>query len=720
MVDLLDNYKGVYKTIDDASAAIKNGTFGAANPYAPGSANYKNYSNPGAFGTPQQYYPMVQTAAGGLGGTQTTAAQQDAIDAQQRASNGASNSSIGRSIIGGGFMTPAPQMPAPVDNQTTYLNNLVAAGGGNGEWAKSQLGATPAPQMAANSSSDLVRSIIGGTPPMPTPDPNMITNIPKAYGGGTPSYQGTNNVIPVPSPVTANQQLSQFGYPPTPTQFQPTPAPVTAAPAQPAIPVRSDAEIAAYVKQQIDASLGITQSAADQAIAQGQTAAQQQLGSIQSQYDKGQANLKEDRTLQNVSDARTYSPFAGNDQGKISLRDFARERTDREASQGLATSQGNVNQNLTDLQNSINAKQKALVDASPAEAAKLNQSLQNDRNQLQLQLRTADRADLQLQQQAAQDDFMRQSEKFKNNLLGQQQTATLTGKNADGTPTAAQSNSDRTYNAGRQDATTAATGYINPSGMSADQINQQITKNSAAYANADPATRDQLHQQNQYLNGLLGKTDSTGNGDYTGGNPNGAVGYPTMAKQAADTQSKIVQQQLANGQITNETAQFKLDQLKDPNSPVNQAAQLDLQLKQMDVTNAPEEFKLKMQQLQKQIAQIGAAPYRSDTERQLDQVKLDTAKESLKQLQDGGGKPKPGDFNLDDYKGYINSNFYTEKPADPTNPFGAKVKSFDSAGAQKYVDNLNLTASQKSQLAGIYQLKNNSTPSNNDIAQYLK
>jgi hypothetical protein len=90
--------------------------------------------------------------------------------------------------------------------------------------------------------------------------------------------------------------------------------------------------------------------------------------------------------------------------------------------------------------------------------------------------------------------------------------------------------------ANKQAAEASATGYYNPSGMTADQINQEIAQNSAAYADATPEQQQQLHARNIYLNGLLGKTDSTGNGDYVGGNPNGIVGYRTTTGQQLDAQ----------------------------------------------------------------------------------------------------------------------------------------------------------------------------------------
>lgn len=73
----------------------------------------------------------------------------------------------------------------------------------------------------------------------------------------------------------------------------------------------------------------------------------------------------------------------------------------------------------------------------------------------------------------------------------------------------------------------------------------------------------------------------------------------------------------------------------------NEIATLELQ-------NYPAEQKLKIQQLQKQIAEIGRAPYQSAVDAEYDKIKLDTAKEQLRQLTTGD---KPGEKaeTADDY-----------------------------------------------------------------------
>jgi hypothetical protein len=67
----------------------------------------------------------------------------------------------------------------------------------------------------------------------------------------------------------------------------------------------------------------------------------------------------------------------------------------------------------------------------------------------------------------------------------------------------------------------------------------------------------------------------------------------------------------------------------------------------LELANLPTEQKLKIQQLQKQIAEIGRAPYQSAVDAEYDKIKLDTAKEQLRQLTTGD---KPGDKSKIDYK----------------------------------------------------------------------
>lgn len=100
---------------------------------------------------------------------------------------------------------------------------------------------------------------------------------------------------------------------------------------------------------------------------------------------------------------------------------------------------------------------------------------------------------------------------------------------------------------------------------------------------------------------------------------------PTEIKQQAD----LFAQQYAKGDIDLQTAQFNLQQLSDPNSPLNVAKSLDNQLKQMELEYMPQENRLKLQQLQKQIDQIGKAPYRTPEEIDYDKQKVELIKAQI-------------------------------------------------------------------------------------------
>lgn len=100
-----------------------------------------------------------------------------------------------------------------------------------------------------------------------------------------------------------------------------------------------------------------------------------------------------------------------------------------------------------------------------------------------------------------------------------------------------------------------------------------------------------------------------------------------------------LQQQVAAGKISNDTAAYQFTQLTDPNSATNQAQALDLQMKQIDASNYSQQQKLQLEQLRKTVAEIGKVPYQSDTDARLDQLKVLTAEAELQKLQETAAKP---------------------------------------------------------------------------------
>lgn len=110
----------------------------------------------------------------------------------------------------------------------------------------------------------------------------------------------------------------------------------------------------------------------------------------------------------------------------------------------------------------------------------------------------------QFQQQAYQRNRDTIIDTF--NLLQNSQTQQQRGiENAD---------RDRTFDAGRQDAATSATGYYTPDAATLEAVQRQMAANSAAYPSASPEEQRRLHEDNVRLAGTIGGKDSTGNGDY--------------------------------------------------------------------------------------------------------------------------------------------------------------------------------------------------------------
>ncbi len=104
--------------------------------------------------------------------------------------------------------------------------------------------------------------------------------------------------------------------------------------------------------------------------------------------------------------------------------------------------------------------------------------------------------------------------------------------------------------------------------------------------------------------------------------------YPAQS-QAAAQKSQL---DYDNGLIDNKTKSFQLEELKDQNSPLNRKAEIEAQLAELELEYAEPEMKARIDQIKKTTAQIGAAPYRNETEKAYDQTKLETAQEQLKQL----------------------------------------------------------------------------------------
>lgn len=186
--------------------------------------------------------------------------------------------------------------------------------------------------------------------------------------------------------------------------------------------------------------------------------------------------------------------------------------------------------------------------ARSSDALQFGQNAQNKANEyLNLQLVPQIQAQLQAQKQ---QELQNQQAQFNNyfNLSNQADS---------------QYNSDRNFNAGRQDAATAATAYYTPDANTISSVRKQMEANSAAYADASPEQQKQLHEANLQLAASIGGNDTTGNGDYAYGPMRTIQGQQldyNQQKDQRDFQYQTVQDAIKNGmsqqQIDNQAQQF--------------------------------------------------------------------------------------------------------------------------------------------------------------------
>lgn len=123
-----------------------------------------------------------------------------------------------------------------------------------------------------------------------------------------------------------------------------------------------------------------------------------------------------------------------------------------------------------------------------------------------------------------------------NNLLSQFNTIYSLVNQADSQHQneVSNANADRTFEAGRQDAATAATGIYNPTGLSYEEVKAQMAKNSQAYGSATPEEQARLHDENIQLGASLGQTYDSKTGGYS--KDQGFVGSKTIQAKQLDSQ----------------------------------------------------------------------------------------------------------------------------------------------------------------------------------------
>lgn len=122
----------------------------------------------------------------------------------------------------------------------------------------------------------------------------------------------------------------------------------------------------------------------------------------------------------------------------------------------------------------------------------------------------------------------------------------------------AQSNADREFKQRQQEAATTATGVYNPSGLSYQDVQAQLDKNSAAYATATPEEQQRLHTENIALGQQLGKTYQPQTGTYSVGQ--GFVGTKTMQAKQLENQLNEVAYNHARDSLLDKRYEDKFNQ----------------------------------------------------------------------------------------------------------------------------------------------------------------
>lgn len=446
-------------------------------------------------------------------------------------------------------------------NQYDYLTNLAKAGGGNGEWAKSQLNRvtppTPTTTMPVNAMSTPKPMTPQITNNVPTPQftadqqahQSWINNAASGQGGLS-NYTNTQQNRYNDAFKAGDQDLigrlqadsQRVGYtlnaPPRPNMGVVAPSVPTPNDGNRAFNVGNDADRDAEARRRVE-----------QAIAEKRRIAEQQKTGLATTFGRMRQGVNEDRTLENVANQRNLNPFSGRSDYAQGMIARERAKTDRQQQEDFSTRSANVDEMLAGYENASEEERKRIV-----------------------------------------DELVRQDRSFgleQGSLTGDYNgNRTLSGQNQD-------------FNQARQTKIDNWNAYMDSVGL---------TGNLGSGAKADWS--------------LLGTTG----------------GEPTMAAK-----STYLQQE---GQRLN-----------------NEISALELK-------NYPQEQQLKIQQLQKQIAQIGATPSRTAEEAEYDKVKLETAKTQLEQLKNKPPTTPNGTTKID-FKS--NPEFATDISYLNNNPQGADL-----------------------------------------------
>lgn len=161
-----------------------------------------------------------------------------------------------------------------------------------------------------------------------------------------------------------------------------------------------------------------------------------------------------------------------------------------------------------------------------------------------------------------------------------------------------------------------------------------------------------------------------------------------------------LQQQVKSGSIDLKTAEHNLKELTDPNSVTNKTKQLQLEMTQIDAKNYSQEAKLKLEQLQKTVDQIGKEPALTDNEKAMQDIAIEKARIELQNLKNGTPDKQ---LVATDFIKIINDLPYLQDEVIDGEKTGRKIVN-NPDGLKSYILSLGLSDAETTKLYTAYGL----------------
>lgn len=220
----------------------------------------------------------------------------------------------------------------------------------------------------------------------------------------------------------------------------------------------------------------------------------------------------------------------------------------------------------------------------------------------------------------------------------------------------------------------AARGLIEQQGGNAGLVGANVTAAQAGANQGKYGIETMAHQQQMYNQ----SADNPANQAQVISNKIDQLKLDNLPQQMKLDLEQL-QQQVNSGKIDLKTAEYNYKELTDPNSITNRIKKMQFEMSQFNASNDKTKSNLEVQKLQKQIAQIGKTPPKSDYEAKMNEIKLETAEEKLKQLKNG----KPGTSSS---KSQVDQDYKDDYSSFVADPSGAYSWISDPDNAKSVID----------------------------------